>query len=821
MFRVIHEILKLPELEYLYNELGKEDDSGTQVYKKMVWNAYREREIPAYSLIMMQVPPLVDDYIKFILANSSKQNFNKHLSWMLEKLGIEPGTISECLLVDIIRYILVCTEASNVGHQAEKVQRWYLLGWILKYLKSDVFKMLAKQALFIDWLFYRGENGVYKIFEPVWLLIINSAAKYKEITEELLEYLFLVARDFDSNDSEIESNVMRVFNLLKNRGSTALEAILYSHYITAQLKYKIESFIQGQAELEQGPDKPQPQSKAEITAGLTSTPTDFTDLEIESLEGSAKKNPADGESKIDKYLADNLYYNSEHHQGKSSIVERENSTRVAARQQILERMGDSIPIFIRELPGFQSFGKEPSFGNLSYLLKEIFDLACSMSNKAYSPVMLDQLSQDQVLKETSEFVIGLFGESLNSELLSAVDPNISSGSSSSGALKGTRIEKVSDILKRVFDMNLDVINASGSAGEDEEVQINSLRIYLFLYLYKLYSENLNHYNMIEKLIALLIDKIPLLFFEFVLFLHAMNNSASEENNRQANLLQQVFQGMYFDKMSELFNRCCASTDNFKDILTATLKFMYINLPSEVMLTIVQTMLLVLTKSKGDHFRTIILFIVRTFNPKIGFELELGQTFKNISQTYKVHLNALIQEILKPGAGSLQFNFWPVHKIITQEDEETTFEATITALRDTINSLPNLKKRKREIGPFLWSFKEYFELKFLYLTDERVMENSLGSIVSLNSDLADFVYLVFKNISDKVIQRSLRRYMKQITENQDAILNLCSHLIFWKEKNFTKTGTDPDKFSLDFLILKQLDEAFEQLEMDKSTLQKLT
>lgn len=50
--------------------------------------------------------------------------------------------------------------------------------------------------------------------------------------------------------------------------------------------------------------------------------------------------------------------------------------------------------------------------------------------------------------------------------------------------------------------------------------------------------------------------------------------------------------------------------------------------------------------------------------------------------------------------------------------------------------------------------------------------------------------------------------------------ISEHLIFWKEKNFTKTGSDSEKFSLDFLILKQLDSYFEELDMDKSLLRKI-
>lgn len=143
------------------------------------------------------------------------------------------------------------------------------------------------------------------------------------------------------------------------------------------------------------------------------------------------------------------------------------------------------------------------------------------------------------------------------------------------------------------------------------------------------------------------------------------------------------------------------------------------------------------------------------------------------------------------------------------------------VKNTLNTMQNLSKKKSEIVCFLYGYREFFCSKFVNLTDEKVMVNSLSNMVSLNSELTDFVYLIFKNLGDKVIQKSLRIYLKNISDDKAAVLNLCDHMIYWKEMNFTKTGSDREKFSLDFLILKQLDTCFEELELDKNILQKLS
>jgi hypothetical protein len=159
MIRALHEVMKLNEMDFLVSELRREDESGAIVFRKMLCNGYREKDTHASNLVVMQIPPFIEQYMQFILNNSSKLNFNKHLGWLLEKLEITQGSISEYILVDVVRFILLCTESSHSSHSAERVHRWYILGWLLKYIKSEVYSMMAKQALFIDWLYYRSESG--------------------------------------------------------------------------------------------------------------------------------------------------------------------------------------------------------------------------------------------------------------------------------------------------------------------------------------------------------------------------------------------------------------------------------------------------------------------------------------------------------------------------------------------------------------------------------------------------------------------------------------------------------------------------------------
>ncbi len=404
------------------------------------------------------------------------------------------------------------------------------------------------------------------------------------------------------------------------------------------MRYRLETFIQN-TKGTLGTSEPLGTGigLAGLNSGFTSTPGDFTDVDAMIIEDASKKITGADDSKIDKYLTDNMYYNAEHHQGKSNIIEWEKPARIVARSEQMERMGDTVPMFIRDLVTYATFAKEPSFLNLSQLLKEIFDMSQIMATKAYSH-QLDSLSQDQILKETSDFLLNLFDEYIQTHL------NLRD------------VVNVDDLIRKVANHNLDT-------EKNDQFLLSGLSLFLFMMLSKLYSENMNYYQVMEKLMALLLDRIPTLYLELLVFLVIIEKEDALDMSKK---LQGIFQGMYFDKVCDLLNRCCNHVENFREIMSSTLKFAYVNLPSDVMLEIVKVLMLAVVKSKGDYFKQVIIFTMRVFNPKIAFDMELSQTFKNLSNAYRSNLRVLIHEATKPTAGTMQGSFWAVHKIITQE-----------------------------------------------------------------------------------------------------------------------------------------------------------
>ena len=162
-----------------------------------------EKKLNPQELILIQIPPFLEHYTSFILDSATKANFNRHLGWLTSSLDIHKNTVSESIMVDFIRYLLIKVQdpplpppgTSGVVPFQDRVHRWLMLGWLLKFIKNDTYRTLAKQALFFDWLHFDGDKNKYKMFEPCWLTIVKSLGKYKEMSQELLEFLFLYTRE--------------------------------------------------------------------------------------------------------------------------------------------------------------------------------------------------------------------------------------------------------------------------------------------------------------------------------------------------------------------------------------------------------------------------------------------------------------------------------------------------------------------------------------------------------------------------------------------------------------------------------------------------
>jgi len=291
---------------------------------------------------------------------------------------------------------------------------------------------------------------------------------------------------YEGTDDSAEQNVVKVFNLFNRK---QLDNLLGCEDLDAHLRNRLQTLINN---------------------------TKLGDLNINSKE--------------DKMTIEQGYH-PDMFQGDFRIFEKEKPFRINQRGIELEKLGDSVPIFIRELNSFNTFSSEASIKNFSMLLNDIFQKGVTLANQTYSPTMIDQLSQDQIIQDSAKFVLLLSEDFLKQPILFADCKSFD--------------QIFSKILARNFDY------------ENEYPLLMGLSYFLFVKLSKLFSENLNLYYIMEKMMAIIFDQAPIVHFEFVIFLSLMKFYEEGTLTNKHKGIVNILSDLKLERMSEIFYRCCS------------------------------------------------------------------------------------------------------------------------------------------------------------------------------------------------------------------------------------------------------------------------
>lgn len=119
------------------------------------------------------------------------------------------------------------------------------MGWLLKCCRSKHVEANAKLALFYDWLFFTDKIDNLMNIEPAIHLMVHSIPKYIDITQSLLDFLFLLMEHYDPNRKElIWRGISSSFEILIRKGVVrSLEPILSFNVIAPLLREKLTSFL--------------------------------------------------------------------------------------------------------------------------------------------------------------------------------------------------------------------------------------------------------------------------------------------------------------------------------------------------------------------------------------------------------------------------------------------------------------------------------------------------------------------------------------------------------------------------------------------------
>ena len=207
-------------------------------------------ELKGYNMYTkMNIPPLMEKMIIFILTKVNKKSLNyiKYYNWMLIKFNINKKIInSQSILVDLCRYIITCYCIYNQNvFIKDATPRWIILGYILLTMNNKIISSEFKQSIFFDWIFFQKDYDDYKLIEPGYNLIFVNLRDYKNLTEELIEFLDAFGENFDKKNSALRKNC--IYDAIKKfeekNGLNNNNAIIENEKINNIIKEKYKSLI--------------------------------------------------------------------------------------------------------------------------------------------------------------------------------------------------------------------------------------------------------------------------------------------------------------------------------------------------------------------------------------------------------------------------------------------------------------------------------------------------------------------------------------------------------------------------------------------------
>jgi integrator complex subunit 3 len=189
-----------------------------------------------------RVTPDMETQIRFMLTSVRMGSQRRYQTWFAQRYLFTPE--SETLVCDLIRFICCAIHPTNQILQSDICPRWAIVGWLLKCCKSNHVEANAKLALFYDWLFFMKADNIMNI-EPAILLTVHSIPKYVDMTNSLLEFLFLLVENYDPIRRDlILKGVTISIDILVGKGVVrSLEPLSASPLVSPALREKLNMYF--------------------------------------------------------------------------------------------------------------------------------------------------------------------------------------------------------------------------------------------------------------------------------------------------------------------------------------------------------------------------------------------------------------------------------------------------------------------------------------------------------------------------------------------------------------------------------------------------
>lgn len=199
LVRLLQDLVYVPEFrdiwkDLLYNPSAFKVDGFVDISQ-----TYSARTSSKYFLL--RITPEMESQLRFLLTNVKLGSHKRHQIWFMKKFL----AVSErkTVVTDILRFICCAHHPCNDIIRSDIIPRWAVIGWLLKCGLKNYVEANVKLALFYDWLFFDEKVDNIMNLEPAILLMVHSLPNYIDVTQSLLEFLFILLDNYDLERKEI------------------------------------------------------------------------------------------------------------------------------------------------------------------------------------------------------------------------------------------------------------------------------------------------------------------------------------------------------------------------------------------------------------------------------------------------------------------------------------------------------------------------------------------------------------------------------------------------------------------------------------------
>ncbi|KAL2482809.1 embryo defective [Forsythia ovata] len=241
LLRLLQDLVHKPEFCAIWKDLLLNPSSFRTEGFADITQIYRTRTSSRYFLL--RITPEMESQVRFLLTHVKLGSQKRYQVWFTKKFLATPER--ETLLIDMVRFICCAHHPSNEIIQSDVIQRWAVIGWLLKSGKKTHVEANMKISLFYDWLFFDDKVDNIMNLEPAILLMVHSIPKYIDMTHSLLEFLFILLDNYDlDRKAMVLGGISSAFHILVRKGVVqSLDVLVSCDMLSPYLRERLRKLL--------------------------------------------------------------------------------------------------------------------------------------------------------------------------------------------------------------------------------------------------------------------------------------------------------------------------------------------------------------------------------------------------------------------------------------------------------------------------------------------------------------------------------------------------------------------------------------------------